>query len=74
MDPERVLERFWAELKADRALAGLTGLVPSDRALTVLDVLPLAPAVMAYLRTPADQLHVLDSVAAAYARAKEEER
>ena len=68
-DPSAVLARFWDELRADPDLAGLTALVPTDRALTFIDAIPLAPVAMSYLRTPADQLHVLDRVAHAYLRA-----
>lgn len=68
-DPQAVLDRFWLELRADPDLAGLAALVPSDRELTIVDALPLIPAVMALLRTAPDQLRLLERASRAYLRA-----
>lgn len=68
-DPDLVLDRFWSEIRTDARLQDLAALVPTDRALGIWDAIPLAPLVMAHLRTPGDQLEVLDALARAYARA-----
>jgi len=68
-DPDAVLSRFWEELKSDPHLAPIAAFVPSNRSLTILDAIPLVPAVMPYLSTSADQLRVLDAAVHAYLRA-----
>lgn len=70
LQADEVLGRFWTELGQDAALSALVALVPTDRKLTIFDALPLAPVVMAQLRTPAQQLQVLDALGHAYARAR----
>jgi hypothetical protein len=77
MDPvDAKLERFWTELQTDARVAelgallgALLGNVPGDRKLSLFELLPLAPAVMAHLSKPGDQWQTLGAVAHAYARA-----
>lgn len=69
-EADAVLARFWDELRGDPALAPLAVLAPSDRALTLFDLMPLIPVAMPLLGSPADQLRMLDAAVHAYARAR----
>lgn len=72
-DPEAVLGRFWQELTTEPEMAPLAAILawcPTDRPLTVIDLIPLVPAAMPLLGTSADQVLMLDAAVRAYARAR----
>lgn len=70
-EADRVLVGFWDQVRQHPRLVDLAALLPQDRALGLLDVLPMVPLVMAHLATPRDQLQVLDALSSAYLRATE---
>lgn len=60
---------MWLEVQGDQQLAPLVALIPADRPLGPLDALTLLPAVLPLLRTPEQQLQLIDAGARCYARA-----
>lgn len=66
---QEILGRTWLEMQGDQQLAPLVALIPTDRAIGALDVFTLLPAVLPLLRTPEQQLQLIDAGVRAYARA-----
>lgn len=71
-DPELVMGRIWSEVRDAPELAELAALLPVDRELGLLDVVPLLTVVLTtpVLKGPERQLAVVDALARAYGRGR----